>query len=94
MRFTYFFLCFIAVMFVHRLCETFSKRKKERGKIFKRWTLYCLQMVHVLIIAGVVFEYFYLKPKTNIYDLYAKTGRLKRDQEKIKNQRLENIFPP
>jgi len=67
MWFTYFFISFVAVMFVHRLCETFSKREKEKGKVFNRWTLYCLQVAHVLIIAGVVFEYFYLKPKINFY---------------------------
>jgi len=52
-------------MMVHRIKETFFTKRQKRGRIFKKWTLPLLAVIHVLVGLGSIVEYFLLRPQVN-----------------------------
>ncbi|CAD7781220.1 MAG: Isoprenylcysteine carboxyl methyltransferase (ICMT) family protein [Candidatus Methanoperedenaceae archaeon GB50] len=66
--FSVFLLSFMAIMTVHRILEMFlMTRKKKTGIIYKKWTLYALVVVHVLVGVFAVLEYFVRKRHINLF---------------------------
>ena len=62
-----FFISFLVVTAIERICTTFFVTSKYKGIVFERWTLYPLVFFHILIYIFCAIEYFFSYRKINPY---------------------------
>ncbi len=60
------FVVFIIIVILERLWETFFRKKAlETGSIVKKWTLWALTFVYILVMSSTILEYFFMQRRVN-----------------------------
>jgi protein-S-isoprenylcysteine O-methyltransferase Ste14 len=65
MSLRWFFILLFCIIVIQRILETFSRREKETGKIYQKWTFTIYFISHVIVSTGTILEFLFLNRDIN-----------------------------